>query len=294
MAFQYTFRSDDITTWDVDTRDLLENRDRELELYSINLEQSTVPIGAITLWAGDTTALPTGYVLCDGASYSNASTYLALFNVLGYKYGGSSGNFNVPSFPTGNIPFGTTTLNSVASRNAITVSTGTFASTGHIHTFGDVLTNGASNTHSHPQNSVATNTQSANHTHPQNSVNTGNVSADHSHNFSVNSGNDSVNHSHSYLKGSTGDNTGGSNAFHSHVVSGGTSGISANHFHTTNATNTGNISANHTHNTIATNTGGQSTTHNHSSTALVNATTPDLTHSHTAAGNYVVYIIKYV
>jgi len=265
-----------------------------LQLETQIAAASGSPIGSIALWCGDTTALPVGYLLCDGTGYSNASTYLALFSVIGYKYGGSAGTFNVPTFNAGNVPFGTISLNADSSRNSASISTSNFSSSGHIHTFGDVLTNGASNTHSHPQNSVATNTQSANHTHPQNSVNTGNVSADHSHNFSVNSGNDSVNHSHSYLKGSTGDNTGGSNAFHTHVVSGGTSGISANHFHTTNAPNTGNISANHTHNTTATNTGGQSTTHNHSSTALVNATTTDSAHQHTIAGNYVVFIIKYL
>ena len=33
MGFNYTFRADDIEGWDADTRDLVENRDRELELF---------------------------------------------------------------------------------------------------------------------------------------------------------------------------------------------------------------------------------------------------------------------
>lgn len=33
MPFQYTFRADDLTTLSPEVRDLLENRDRELELY---------------------------------------------------------------------------------------------------------------------------------------------------------------------------------------------------------------------------------------------------------------------
>ena len=52
MPFQYTFRSDDITTWDVDTRDLLENRDRELELYSTTIDNSFLNLNASNLTSG--------------------------------------------------------------------------------------------------------------------------------------------------------------------------------------------------------------------------------------------------
>jgi hypothetical protein len=52
MPFQYTFRSDDITTWDVDTRDLLENRDRELELYSTTIDDSFLNLNASNLTSG--------------------------------------------------------------------------------------------------------------------------------------------------------------------------------------------------------------------------------------------------
>jgi microcystin-dependent protein len=52
-----------------------------------------VPIGAILPFAGSTA--PTGYKLCDGASYST-TTEAALFAVIGYAYGGSGANFNVP------------------------------------------------------------------------------------------------------------------------------------------------------------------------------------------------------
>jgi microcystin-dependent protein len=37
-----------------------------------------------------------GYLLCDGGSYST-STYANLFAVIGYRYGGSGANFNVPN-----------------------------------------------------------------------------------------------------------------------------------------------------------------------------------------------------
>ena len=52
MPFQYTFRSDDIPTWDVDTRDLLENRDRELELYSTTIDNSFLNLNASNLTSG--------------------------------------------------------------------------------------------------------------------------------------------------------------------------------------------------------------------------------------------------
>ena len=40
---------------------------------------------------------PSGYLQCNGASLST-TTYSALFNVIGYTYGGSGSNFNVPDF----------------------------------------------------------------------------------------------------------------------------------------------------------------------------------------------------
>lgn len=52
MPFQYTFRADDIPTWDVDTRDLLENRDRELELYSTTIDTSFLNLNASNLTSG--------------------------------------------------------------------------------------------------------------------------------------------------------------------------------------------------------------------------------------------------
>ena len=52
MPFQYTFRADDISTWDVDTRDLLENRDRELELYSTTIDNSFLNLNASNLTSG--------------------------------------------------------------------------------------------------------------------------------------------------------------------------------------------------------------------------------------------------
>ena len=54
-----------------------------------------VPTGAVFCMAEN--VLPTGYVKCDGASYSRTGTYAALFNVIGTRYGAPSNTtFNVP------------------------------------------------------------------------------------------------------------------------------------------------------------------------------------------------------
>jgi hypothetical protein len=52
MPFQYTFRADDITTWEAETRDLVENRDREFELYSTTIDTSFLNLNASNLTLG--------------------------------------------------------------------------------------------------------------------------------------------------------------------------------------------------------------------------------------------------
>ena len=54
---------------------------------------TTVPPGAIMDFAG--AAAPSGWLLCQGQSLST-TTYAALFAAIGYLYGGSGANFNVP------------------------------------------------------------------------------------------------------------------------------------------------------------------------------------------------------
>lgn len=62
---------------------------------------SGVPSGVLSPFAGSTA--PSGWLLCDGASYSTTGTYSALFGVIGYTYGGSGASFNVPDL-RGRIP----------------------------------------------------------------------------------------------------------------------------------------------------------------------------------------------
>lgn len=54
-----------------------------------------VQTGVVCEWAGDVGAVPAGYLLCDGATYS-VTDFPILFSVLGYKFGGTGESFAVP------------------------------------------------------------------------------------------------------------------------------------------------------------------------------------------------------
>lgn len=81
------------------TRDLIENRDEELELY---LRNGITPVGSLTAFAGATA--PTGWLICNGASVTKEK-YPDLFRTIGYTYGGSGANFNLPNLK-GRVPVG--------------------------------------------------------------------------------------------------------------------------------------------------------------------------------------------
>ncbi|MFZ9968064.1 MAG: phage tail protein, partial [Steroidobacteraceae bacterium] len=101
-----------------------------------------VPVGSLQAFAGANA--PTGWLLCDGTSYST-SLYPDLFSVLGYTYGGSGSNFNVPDL-RGRMPVGAgndgTTENNVARTRG---SKGGDTRIGnHSHPYGSVTTSGGS------------------------------------------------------------------------------------------------------------------------------------------------------
>jgi microcystin-dependent protein len=54
-----------------------------------------VPIGAIVDFAGS--VAPANWLLCQGQSLATAGTYGVLFTAIGYTYGGSGANFNLPN-----------------------------------------------------------------------------------------------------------------------------------------------------------------------------------------------------
>lgn len=63
--------------------------------YQKTLEwRRCVPVGTVLTFAG--TVPPEGTLLCDGASL-DTSDYSALFDAIGYNFGGSGSNFNLPN-----------------------------------------------------------------------------------------------------------------------------------------------------------------------------------------------------
>ena len=88
-----TVEDDEFVLWDSVTG----------QLQKVKKKNLGVPVGTIVSWAGrpgnqpDNVAepCPAGWLICNAKSYPTA-TYPALFAVIGYGYGGSGANFNVP------------------------------------------------------------------------------------------------------------------------------------------------------------------------------------------------------
>ena len=98
-----------------------------------------LPVGSIIDFAG--TSPPTNYVACDGTSY-DTGIMAALFSVIGYTWGGSGANFNVPNLQGyvtagagGSLPPLGNTVGSTGGAATHTLTTGelpTFTPTGTV------------------------------------------------------------------------------------------------------------------------------------------------------------------
>lgn len=79
---------------EVDGAELLQLVERVSEIISGETSiESSVPTGSTINFAG--ASAPDGWLLCDGSSYP-VSGYRRLHAVIGYTFGGSGANFNVP------------------------------------------------------------------------------------------------------------------------------------------------------------------------------------------------------
>lgn len=60
---------------------------------------AAAPTGTLSMWGGDSSAPPAGWLLCDGIAVSR-TTYAALFSVVGTAFGKGDGSttFNLPDF----------------------------------------------------------------------------------------------------------------------------------------------------------------------------------------------------
>jgi len=116
-------------------------------------EGADVPVGTINMYAGATTDVPTGWLLCNGAAVSR-TTYAQLFAVLDTEYGvgDGSGTFNLPDFVTSNKFPRAATNNSgrgtTGGSDSVTLSTAQMPS--HSHTI-------SPNPHGHTINLQGTN-----------------------------------------------------------------------------------------------------------------------------------------
>jgi microcystin-dependent protein len=78
-----------------------------------------VNTGIVVPWGS--ASIPSGFLLCDGQSVST-TTYAALFAVIGYTYGGSGANFNVPDLKDRTV-VGVSSANSKALAQSIGANT---------------------------------------------------------------------------------------------------------------------------------------------------------------------------
>lgn len=116
------------------------------------------PAGMVSQFAGATA--PTGWLLCDGSSKLVAD-YPALHAAIGYTYGGSGLNFNVPDLQ-GRVPVGPSgstgritsnnTLSATGGVESVTLSESqipshTHTTPNHSHTFSGTTSTGGSHTH---------------------------------------------------------------------------------------------------------------------------------------------------
>jgi hypothetical protein len=106
--------------------------------YTLNI----LPAGMIMAWVSATA--PTGWLICNGSSYSTTGTYANLFAVIQYTFGGSGSSFNVPNYQGAFLRgTGTSSVNTGYSGPSLNTSQNHATQThnhsitdpGHTHTF---------------------------------------------------------------------------------------------------------------------------------------------------------------
>lgn len=108
-------------------------------------QQAAAPVGGGALWF--TATPPANWLICDGSSL-DTTAYATLFAVVGYAFGGSGPNFNLPNF-TDIFPIGASATRALAANGgAATVTLDATMIPNHTHT----ATQG---THSHGVNQWA-------------------------------------------------------------------------------------------------------------------------------------------
>lgn len=221
---------------------------------------ASVPTGTITMYGGATA--PSGWLFCDGSSYST-STYNSLFNVIGYSYGGSGSLFSVPNF-NGRFPRQGSNRDTgrgvTGGQDSYTLTESNIPS--HTHGPGTLATNNAGS-HSHGPGTLSTN-NAGSHSHGPGTLSTNNAGAhtdtNTTYTFGTASNTNTNNGTANRLTNSTSSNSNNSISSHSHTVNAGTTGTESSHSHTVNAGTTGTESSHsHTVNSGSTGSWGSAT-----------------------------------
>jgi microcystin-dependent protein len=236
-----------------------------------------VPTGVITLWSGSIAAIPSGWLLCNGAN-STPDLRDRFVVGAGTTYAvGATGGANTVTLDSTMIPSHTHSISASGTTSEVNLShthslsaSGTTSghSTDHTHSG---TTSAVSNDHNHTF-SGSTGAMSANAAHSHGITDPG-----HAHNIDTFANNVGITGTTPYVAGSdartsvtnsavTGISVNSANIDHTHAYSGTTSGISANHTHTIT---TSGVSTDHTHTVTVTGTSGAmsaNATHTHTVT----------------------------
>jgi len=202
-------------------QDVLATQYNNLRADVAEVLKSSVPIGTVVMWSGNSSNVPTGWLLCDGTAISR-TTYSDLYAIQGNVFGSGDGSttFNLPNMKdrfvvgAGN----TYSSNSTGGSNSHTLTTAEIPS--HNHTQNSHSHTGSSGTGGSHSHTGTTSTTGA-HTHNvyysysggagsyrrlghatsnSGSDNSALSNGNHSHTFTTASGGD---HSHTVAVGST-------------------------------------------------------------------------------------------
>ena len=102
LTKNYSWTKPEITGSAATWGGFLNNDLDEIDALVFANQQGINPIGSGALWF--TATPPANWLICDGSSLST-TTYAALYAAIGYTYGGSGPNFNLPNLQL-NFPIG--------------------------------------------------------------------------------------------------------------------------------------------------------------------------------------------
>jgi len=233
---------------------------------------TNTPTGMISIHSAATA--PTGWLLCDGTSYST-TTYANLYGVIGYTFGGSGSAFAVPNLK------GRVVVGIDAAQTQFDTRGETGGAMTHQHTIAESSAIASTNhdghghsTNSHSHGTTVNQNAAGDHSHNTNQIsNTGNSNAvSHNHTDSLATGTSSSN-----LGTPLGSSQNVASSAHSHTVNGNVDGGGVDHDHAITPTNISSTPGNHTHSVGVSTNGDSTATANSGGSHSHNTTVPQHT-----------------